>query len=158
MIPIYIVVGILIFIIARYSFKNLFPKFKHNLLTSTITTIVLTPIISIALFELLLFAFFYEYHPDRKFNTESWTNNIQERHQMRDDILESKILLDKSKDEIAQIIGLPNNKTMVAQDTLSKWRYSLGGRGWGLGLKFYQLNIDFDNGKSSKVAVIENID
>ena len=100
----------------------------------------------------------FEYHPARTFKADSWKENVEDRHQMSDDLIHSKVLMDKTKVQIVDKIGLPINNISLKQDTLTPWKYSMGSRGWGLGFKFYYLKIKFQNGKSVKVNIEESIE
>jgi len=125
---------------------------------SGILAIGLSPLVTKALFILIFNIILFEYHPARTFKADSWKENVEDRHQMSDDLIHSKILMDKTKEQIADKIGLPINNISLKQDTLTRWKYSMGSRGWGFGFKFYDLQIKFQNGKSVKVDIEESID
>ena len=72
---------------------------------------------------------------------------------MRDDIVESEILIGKSKSEIIEFIGKPEFK-----DSADVWTYNLGMSGAGFGWQFNFLEVSFENGKVSKVKKNEIVD
>ena len=139
--------------------RRVFPNLTNaNNLLSGLLALGLAPLFTIAIFMLFLNVLVYEYHPNRKFEMESWQENAQDRHEMSEDLLESKLLINKTKAQIATELGLPNDDILLESDTLSIWTYDMGVRGWGLGWKFYYLNIDFDNNLSKSVKIKEVID
>ncbi len=153
------IIGVLLFFILRMLVGMMLPKLNKSVdVISGILALVLTPIIVGGFYYLLISLFLYEYHPERDFSVESWQENSKDRHEMRNDIITSKILIDKSKDQLAKYVGLPDDKTILEQDTLLNWRYTMGSRGWGFGLKFYYLHVTFENGQSVDVNVTEVID
>lgn len=156
---VYIIFGIVLFLIIRKVIGRVFPKLKTvNNLISGLLAIGLSPIIAKVVFILFFNLLMFEYHPNRKFEVDSWQENTEDRHQMSADLIESKILLEKTKKQIADKIGLPNNKIDLEKDTISNWRYRMGNRGWGFGFKFYYLEIGFKNSKSTSVNIEESID
>ena len=156
---VYIIIGIILFLIIRKIIGRIFPKLKSaNSIISGILAIGLAPIIAKVIFILFFNLIMYEYHPNRKFKIDSWQENIQDRHQMSDDLIESQILINKTKNQIATELGMPNGEIHLETDTLSNWRYNMGSRGWGFGWKFYYLNIEFENNKTKHVKIEEIID
>ncbi len=100
----------------------------------------------------------YEYHPESKFDSKKWTENVEGRHEMRKDLIDSKILIGKTKKEVIEILGIPQNINKVNNDTIKNWTYFLGNEGHGMGWKFHYLNLEFTNGKVEKVENNEFID
>lgn len=156
---VYIFLASILFLIIRKIIGRVFPNLKTaKTIISGIAAIGLAPIIAKLMFILFFNLILYEYHPIRKFKPDSWKENIEDRHQMSDDLIESQILINKTKKQIETVLGLPNDKINIETDTLLNWRYSMGNRGWGLGLKFYYLNIEFDNKIAKRVKIVEFID
>ncbi len=156
---VYIVTAFLLFLIIRKIIRRIFPNLKSaKSVISGIAAIGLAPITAKLIFILFFNIILFEYHPNRKFKSDSWKENIEDRHQMSDDLIENQILINKTKKQIATDLGLPNGNIQIETDTLSNWRYNMGSRGWGLGWKFYYLNIEFENNKSKRVEIEEIID
>ena len=95
---VYIIIGIIIFLIIRKVIGRVFPKLKSaNNLISGILAIGLSPIIAKATFVLFFNLILYEYHPNRNFTVDSWQENIEDRHQMSEDLIATQILIGKTK-------------------------------------------------------------
>ena len=134
---------------------------KKNTLRKAISiasTIFITPALYYVLIVLFFSILFYEYHPEIEFNSAEWTENKQERHHMKKDLIESKILVGKSRTEIVEILGIPNNNVKVQLDTMKNWNYYMGSEGHGMGWKFHSLNLYFENGNVESVKLDEFID
>lgn len=137
--------------ILRIKWNNL-PKISFVVIAG----ILLFPAIYNWLMVIIFNLFFYEYHPQRDFNQESWTEEIENRHEMRTDLVENDILIGKSKAEILETLGSPNSSR--EHDTISTWRFSLGNEGHGMGWKFYTLVIKFETDRARKIEIEEYID
>jgi|GEM_PF-6320095 len=156
---VYILIASILFLITRRVLGRYYPNLKTSKnIISGVVALCLTPIISIAIFMLFFNILLYQYHPDREFTKDSWHQGIEDRHQMSDDLLESQILIGKTRKQIATDLGLPSDKIQVETDTSSNWRYKMGHRSWGFGLKFYYLNIEFENHMTKRVRVEEVMD
>jgi len=157
---VYLIFGTIVFLLMRKVINRVFPKLKRatNLLFSGILAIGLSPILAKCAFVIFFNLILYEYHPSRSFTVESWQENTRDRHEMAEDLIKSKALIDKTKNQITEKIGLPVNKIDLENDTISKWRYNMGNRGWGFGHKFFYLNIEFENSRSKSVIIKESID
>ena len=159
LIIVYMIVGIFVFLTLQLILGKFFPKAKRiRYLASGIFTLPLTPLIVKGIFILFFSVLFFEYHPEREFSVLSWQENVEDRHEMGKTLIASEILLGKSRTQIADKIGLPNDNINLEQDTLSKWKYFMGRRKWGFGLKFYYLHIEFENANSVEIYIQESID
>jgi len=69
---------------------------------------------------------------------------------MRKDLIESELLLGKTKNEVIGILGIPENNINVAIDTVKYWTYYLGSEGHGMGWKFHYLNLSLKMAKWKK--------
>ena len=139
--------------ILRIKWNNL-PKISF----AVIAGILLFPMIYNWLVVIIFNLFFYEYHPERDFNKESWNEEIQNRHEMSTDLVENDILTGKSKAEIIEMLGSPNSSQKSEQDSITTWRFNLGNEGHGMGWKFYTLVIKFDEDRASKIQIEEFTD
>lgn len=147
-----LVIGIVTFFILRWTLKKFVKADKVRIGLTWIGTAILTPIIYVGLITVFFSILFYE--PTRDFDREKWLADKEGRYEMRDDIVESKILNGKSKKEVIDLIGLPDFGT----DTTKIWNYDLGTSGAGLGWQFNTLLVTFDNDRVVKVEKQEIVD
>jgi hypothetical protein len=147
-----LVIGIVTFFILRWTFKKFVKADKVRIGLTWIGTAILTPIIYVGLITVFFSILFYE--PTRDFDREKWLADKEGRYEMRDDIVESKILNGKNKKEVIDLIGLPDFGT----DTTKIWNYDLGTSGAGLGWQFNTLLVTFDNDRVVKVEKQEIVD
>ena len=139
------------FFLLRFFLKRFIKNDKVRIWTSAIATLILGIAVYIGLVSALFSYLFYE--PQLDFNKEKWDTDKKSRFEMRDDIVESEILIGKSKSEIIEFIGKPE-----FNDSTDVWNYNLGMSGAGLGWQFNSLEVSFENGKVSKVKKNEIVD
>ncbi len=84
-----------------------------------IPTIIISPIIYVGI--VMIWIFSISYYPSDDFNKKEWNLNIEERFKMSEDIIESEMLIGKSRDEVINILG--NNYSTNNENMLS---YELG--------------------------------
>lgn len=150
---------LLLFVIVRKLIGSFLPDLaKSRNVISGVVALVLSPIIYSGIILIYFSILMYEYHPDRKFTASSWQENEKDRHQMSKDLIKSKILLNNSKTEIKNKLGALSPRLNFDNDTISAWKYSMGNRGWGFGLKFYYLQIEFENDRAVELSIEEAID
>lgn len=148
-----VVIGILTFLILWWITKKFITTNRVlRILLTCLGTIVLTPIVYTGLIGIMITAMFYE--PTRDFNKEKWFADKSKRYEMRDDLVESELLKNKTKEEILSILGSPD----VRADTVNIWNYDLGTSQAGLGWQFNNLIITFDNDRVTKVEKTEIVD
>lgn len=147
------VIGILTFLILRWILKKFITtnRVLRTILTC-IGTIVLTPIIYTGLIVAMIAAMFYE--PTKDFNKEQWIADKSKRYEMRDNLVESELLKNKTKEEILGILGPPAARA----DSVNVWDYDLGTSQAGFGWQFNNLIITFDNDRVTKVEKTEIVD
>lgn len=96
----------------------------------------LTLLVSIALTPVIYFYVFYpmvnifsNYHHQKYFSSELWTENPGLRYELSDDMITSNILIGKSKTEVESLLGdaewLTWDDAAKAHDN-DRWNYSLG--------------------------------
>ena len=153
-----LVIIILLYLIINWIVSKFIKKGISKTIITAVSSIILTPIVyslSVAIF----FSFiFYEYHPESKFNSIEWIENKNDRHHMEKDLIESKLLIGKTKNEVIEILGIPYNNYKPGIDTLQNWNYSMGSEGHGMGWKFHNLDLYFKNEKIDSVKNTEFID
>ncbi|MEL0645351.1 hypothetical protein V6251_13240 [Olleya sp. Ti.3.14] len=117
---------------------------KSRKLIALIPTIFFSPIIYIGLIYLWIFS--ASYYPSNDFDKQEWETNVEERYKMSEDIIESKILIGKTKEEITKLLGqdfYSYNENHIA--------YELGFVPGLFNIDPDVLDIYFENGKVTKV-------
>lgn len=104
-----------------------------------IPTIILSPIIYFGL--VMIWIFLLSYYPTNDFNQDEWSSNMEERYKMSEDIIESKMLIGKNRDEVINILG--NNYSTNNKNRLS---YELGFVPGLFNIDPDYLDIKFENG------------
>jgi hypothetical protein len=93
-----------------------------------------------------LWIFSASYYPSNDFDKQEWEANVEERYKMSEDIIESKILIGKTKEEITKLLGqdfYSYNENHIA--------YELGFVPGLFNIDPDVLDIYFENGKVIKV-------
>lgn len=138
-------IAVPLFLVIQWALKNLIKTRWHRIGTTIGTTLILTPIICLLLIQLLLFAIQYE--PSQSFDKSGWLMDKDDRLEMADNIVSSKILIGKDSNQVLETLGKP---TLIGDQT-QYWRYDMGmGRG-GLGFMFHYLVVNFS--KDTVVSV-----
>lgn len=144
-----IIVLILILVaIPTYIFSKLILK-KLNIgnginrnFTALIPTLILIPIIFAGITYLGVF-----YYPSYEFNKQNWEVNKEERYKMSEDIIDSKMLIGKTKVEITELLG-PDFYTYNENHNA----FALGFVPGLIKIDPDVLDIFFENGKVIKVG------
>jgi len=134
-----IILSIPIYFFCHWFFKKLFNDVFKRKIAIWVSTILLTPIIyyySILLFLAILF-----YSPNNTFDKVEWSKDKEKRYELSKDILESQLLIGKSKLEVIEILGIESN--CKENDV---WSFYLGVKP-GLGIDPDFLHITFKDGK-----------
>ena len=153
-----LVIVILLYLIINWIVGKFIKKGILKTIITTASSVILTPIVYLIFVTIFLSFIFYEYHPELKFNSIEWSENKKDRHHMRKDLIDSKLLIGKTKNEIIGILGKPENNFNIEIDTLKNWNYSMGSEGHGMGWKFHNLDLYFKNGEIDSVKNTEFID
>ena len=133
------VLGIPIFFIWRAILKRFIKAEKKRKITTWLITIITTPILYVGIGSGIFFAM--TYYPKHDFNRENWANNEGKRYEMTADIIKSRILLNKTKFEVRQLLGNENNT-----EQSNKWYYNVGTRPELVNIDPSTLEVDFSNG------------
>jgi hypothetical protein len=86
---------------------------------------------------------------EERFDKHEWRRDPARRYQMVDDVIESQMLMDKSKNEVIELLGEPNSSVSAEKDV---FLYRLGNPPTFFESKREQLLIVFEDGKVYKVA------
>jgi hypothetical protein len=142
-----------IFIPTFFFWKWILKKYikvaKTRKIATWLATLVVTPFIYLGL--IILFIFLMSYTPSKKFDKPQWLADKEERFQMADDIIESKMLIGKDTNQVKQILGEPPWRDTTA----NKWTFDLGCGGGGFGFLFHYLDLHLD--KKSVVTSVKHI-
>lgn len=139
-----ILIGILVFFFLRWLLKKTRLPNKIQRLLTWAGTVVLTPIIYIVLF--FTFIFSITYYPDKPFNQQKWMANPSERYEMSQNLIESELLIGKTKIEVKELLGSVSYKYSE-----NHWAYSIGFIP-GITIDPSVLDVYFKNGKVVKVT------
>ncbi|MEM5563689.1 hypothetical protein WNY78_01165 [Psychroserpens sp. AS72] len=60
---------------------------------------------------------------EERFDQDDWESNTEKRYQMADDIIDSEMLIGKSKEDIIDVLGLPYKSNLYGKDNIA---YRLG--------------------------------
>jgi hypothetical protein len=153
-----LVIIILLYLIINWIVGKFIKKGISKNIVTIVSSVLLTPLVYSLFAAIFLSFLFYEYHPELKFNSIEWSENKNDRHHMRKDLIESELLIGKTKNEVIEILGKPENNFKVDLDTLKNWNYSMGNEGHGMGWKFHYLDLYFNNGKIDSIKNTEFID
>jgi hypothetical protein len=140
-----VVLAIPTYFIWRWLFKKFIKVGKKRTMATWIATIIATPVIYAAL--ILLWLFSMSYYPTHDFNKEDWLADKTKRYEYSENIIESKMLVGKTKIEIRQLLGDEGNK-----NDSDHWIYDLGFRPGFANMDLDILYIEFKNGRVIKVG------
>ena len=99
-----LILAIPIYFICKWIIKRLnFGTKKSRRLIAVIPTLILSPIVYVGI--ILLWIFSISYYSTSDFDQKEWNSNIEERYKMSEDIIESKMLIGKTKNEIIESLG-----------------------------------------------------
>lgn len=139
----YIILSLIGFIIVFPIIRFLFTRFKKNWTVSErnfvsgLLTLTVLPLLGyVILFSIIS----YEQRvPQLEFDEVRWAKNMNDRHQMINDIIDEERLLGLNKESVSRLLGQPDSysdKLLV---------YFAGSHPAGFGLKFYYLHINLKN-------------
>jgi hypothetical protein len=140
-----LIIGIPVFFLLRWILKKLIKNDRIRRPITWIGTLICTPLAYIGL--IFLWISIVSYYPTQDFNKNSWTLDKEKRYEMSSDIINSKILIGKTKKEVIEILGDEGNKF---DDNI--WNYYLGFVPGLFKIDPDVLDIFFENGKVIKVG------
>jgi len=138
----WIIIYLLILLINRY----LLSRTNNN---KKLKIAVLSFLLAIVAYGCYYRIFIYSitYEKTEKFSKEKWNTEVNERWKMKDDIINSKLLIGKDSLTVKNLLGKPTTK-----DSLNNlWAYQMGQGSQGFGVVFYTLKINYVNGLVSAV-------
>ncbi len=136
------------FFLWRWLFRKFIPIPKRRkIITWTVTALSIPPLFFAAVALYFVCASWY---PDRAFNKAIW-NYGEKRYEVSEDIIESKLLIGKTKAEVRELLGQTDEPD--AEDT---WYYYLGyPPGQLFGIDPDALSVMFKLGKVTEVNHIK---
>ena len=87
---------------------------------------------------------------EERFNKEQWRSNPQQRYKMVDDLIDSQLLINKSKDEVVLLLGEPYSSSAIEKDIFI---YRIGKQPSFFESKKEHLLIIFENQKVDEVTL-----
>ncbi len=120
----YFIVAVLtipIFFLWRVIFRKSKMVKLMKYTTVSVLTIITAPVLYIGIIAAMFFA--GEYYPDRNFDAKGWKHRADQRYEYAKDIVNSKLLIGKSENEVIRLLG-----KREYPDTTKTWGYELGFR------------------------------
>lgn len=131
-----------------WLFKKFIKKEKSRKIISGLTTIFISPIIYLKIVPIVFFIF--GYLPAKEFSSEKWLDEKQNRYVLTEDLIESQILIGKTREEVETILG----KHSSQYDDINHWTYYAGLKPQILNIDpYYILFIEFRNDKVINVQI-----
>ena len=87
---------------------------------------------------------------DQKFDKEIWENEPEQRYKQVNDLINSKILLGKSKQEVRVLL---TNDCKYCDDTNNSWMYYLGEGNDNKDFRWEVLDVEFKNDKVFNISI-----
>lgn len=90
---------------------------KNRKFTALIPTVIFSPVIYVGL--VMIWIFSVSYYPTNDFDKSEWNSNIEERYKMSEDIIDSKMLIGKTQEEVIQTLGAnfsSNNENRITYE------------------------------------------
>jgi amino acid transporter len=135
-----IILGTPAFFIWRRIFKKYIKVDRTRKIWTWAATLLLTPMIYVGL--VMIWVFSISYYPNHDFDKQKWGDDLDKRYELSKDIIDSKMLIGKSKAQVRQILGNEDNS-----DSLNTWVFGLGVRPELFNIDDSYLQVEFDNGK-----------
>ena len=76
---------------------------KNGKFLAIIPTVILSPLIYVGLIVIWIFSM--SFYTKKDFDRSEWKTNVEARYEMSKDIIDSKILIGKTKEEIIELLG-----------------------------------------------------
>lgn len=143
-----IILSIPIYFACQWFYKKIIKDILTRKIATWVSTLVLTPITyyySILLLFVILF-----YSPNNTFDKLKWLKDKETRYELSKDIIESQLLIGKSKLQVIEILGIDSNC-----EENDCWNFYLGFKP-GLSIDPDFLKITFKNGKVIKAEQYED--
>lgn len=139
------VIAIPIYLLFNWIFRKLkIGNDKNRKFFAIIPTVIVSPLIYVGLIVIWIFSM--SYYPKKDFDRSEWKSNVEARYGMSKDIIDSKILIGKTKEEIIELLG--DDFYAYGDNHIA---YDLGFVPGFMNIDPDYLDIYFDNGNVNKV-------
>ena len=98
---------------------------------------------------ILIWIVIIEHYPNREFDKKMWQTDKDKRYEYTHDLINSKILIGKTKNQVLQLLGDDADTSQI-----NELGYDIGFRPKLMGIDPSYLIIDFKDGKAH--AIIEH--
>lgn len=139
------VIAIPTFFFWHWLLKKFIKDDSKRKIATWIGTLILSPIIYVGVVMIWIFAI--SCYPSHDFDKQKWDSDKEKRYELSEDIIESEMLIGKTKVEVRKILGDEGNT-----DESNYWNYYLGFRPQLFGIDPDVLDIEFKNEKVIKVG------
>lgn len=141
-----LILAVPIYFFSKWILKKLnIGNEKNRKYFAVLPTIVLSPLVYVA--AIVIWIVSMTYYPSKDFDKQEWKSNIEERYQMSEDIIDSEILIGKSKQEVIELLG--TEYWSNGEDNIS---YYLGFVPEIANIDPDVLDIYFENGRVIKIS------
>ncbi len=141
-----LILAVPIYFFSKWILKKLnIGNEKNRKYFAVLPTIVLSPLVYVA--AIVIWIVSMTYYPSKDFDKQEWKSNIEERYQMSEDIIDSEILIGKSKQEVIELLG--TEYWSNGEDNIS---YYLGFVPGIANIDPDVLDIYFENGRVIKIS------
>ncbi len=141
-----LLLGVPTFLIWRWFLKKFIKVDRTRKIATWTVTLVTTPLIYVGLIILLFNSMFISFYPTHDFDKEKWFADKEKRYELSEDIIDSKMLIGKTKAEVRQMLG--DERT---SDQSNYWEYYLGFKPGFVSMDPDMLHIEFKDGQVIKV-------
>ena len=99
------------YFLLAWTFKKISLNNELKKILTVTGTLVLTPAIFFGLTGLLIFS--TEYYSTKRFDKNKWIANEDKRYEMTQDLIASKILMGKTKEQVVALLGDADTTTNI---------------------------------------------
>lgn len=146
---IFVITVLIIWLVNKFFFNK---RLKNKWLV--IISLVATPILYIMIYWIAFFMIIPNGTRQIDFERSLWFENGFNKVEMVDDLVESKILINKTPEEIFQQLGKPDRR-----DSANSIYYYLGTESVGFGIFAISIQIELENNHSvSVIKLSERLD
>jgi len=143
---VFVIVLLAIIFSVNYFLKRVFKKENHKI--KSVTKIMAVTLSAVIILPICFHIYHLSYYPQRAFNSKEWIYDFSSRKNMCDDLINSKLLIGKTKEEVIGILGEDYNKYSETQIV-----YNIGFILPSFLIDPYVLVIIFDNNSVVKVDI-----
>lgn len=150
-----IFLGVPAFFFWRWLIGRRVTKTSTKNIYAVLVTVFATPVLYV--FMILTWFLVATCYPENEFDKNQWQTSIETRYEMSEHIIESKMLIGKTKGEVRALLGTEGPQEhgewgRMNSDSSDYWRYYLGFKPSMLGpIDPDALDIYFKDGKVIKV-------